>query len=52
MGVLVDSSYARSVPLALSLAEASVKIRRGPPDGGDSPDAALAVWAGPPQHAG
>jgi uncharacterized protein len=32
--------------LALSLEEASVKIRRGPPDDGDSPDAALPVWAG------
>ena len=26
--------------------EASVKIRQGPPDDGDSPDAALPVWAG------
>jgi uncharacterized protein len=32
--------------LALALAEASVKIRTGPPDDGDSPDAALPVWAG------
>lgn len=32
--------------LALSLAEASVKIRTGPPDDGDSPDAALPIWAG------
>jgi nitroimidazol reductase NimA-like FMN-containing flavoprotein (pyridoxamine 5'-phosphate oxidase superfamily) len=32
--------------LALSLAEASVKIRTGPPDDGDSPDAALGLWAG------
>ncbi len=32
--------------LALSLAEASVKIRTGPPDDGDSPDAKLPVWAG------
>ncbi len=32
--------------LALSLAEASVKIRTGPPDDGDSPDAALELWAG------
>src|SRR5207302_11276507 len=30
----------------LALAEASVKIRTGPPDDGDSPDAALPVWAG------
>ncbi|MCX5424587.1 pyridoxamine 5'-phosphate oxidase family protein [Streptomyces sp. NBC_00078] len=32
--------------LALSLEEASVKIRTGPPDDGDSDDAALGVWAG------
>ncbi|MDT7626447.1 MAG: uncharacterized protein QOF99_7348 [Pseudonocardiales bacterium] len=32
--------------LALSLAEASVKIRTGPPADGDSPDAALGLWAG------
>jgi len=32
--------------LALALDEASVKIRTGPPDDGDSPDAALGVWAG------
>jgi nitroimidazol reductase NimA-like FMN-containing flavoprotein (pyridoxamine 5'-phosphate oxidase superfamily) len=32
--------------LALSLAEASVKVRTGPPDDGDSPDAALGRWAG------
>jgi nitroimidazol reductase NimA-like FMN-containing flavoprotein (pyridoxamine 5'-phosphate oxidase superfamily) len=32
--------------LALSLDEASVKIRTGPPDDGNSPDAALGVWAG------
>jgi nitroimidazol reductase NimA-like FMN-containing flavoprotein (pyridoxamine 5'-phosphate oxidase superfamily) len=32
--------------LALSLAEASVKIRTGPPDDADSPDAALGLWAG------
>ena len=32
--------------LALSLAEASVKIRTGPPDDGDSPDADLPIWAG------
>lgn len=32
--------------LALPLAEASVKIRTGPPDDGDSPDAALGRWAG------
>jgi nitroimidazol reductase NimA-like FMN-containing flavoprotein (pyridoxamine 5'-phosphate oxidase superfamily) len=32
--------------LALDLAEASVKIRTGPPDDADSPDAALGLWAG------
>ncbi len=32
--------------LALPLAEASVKVRSGPPDDGDSPDAALGLWAG------
>ena len=32
--------------LALSLAEASVKVRSGPSDDADSPDAALGLWAG------
>ena len=32
--------------LAVSLAEASVKVRSGPPDDADSPDAALGLWAG------
>jgi nitroimidazol reductase NimA-like FMN-containing flavoprotein (pyridoxamine 5'-phosphate oxidase superfamily) len=32
--------------LALSLDEASVKIRTGPPEDGDGPDAALGLWAG------
>jgi nitroimidazol reductase NimA-like FMN-containing flavoprotein (pyridoxamine 5'-phosphate oxidase superfamily) len=32
--------------LALDLAEASVKIRTGPPDDAGSPDAALGLWAG------
>jgi nitroimidazol reductase NimA-like FMN-containing flavoprotein (pyridoxamine 5'-phosphate oxidase superfamily) len=32
--------------LALPLAEASVKIRTGPPDDADSPDAELGLWAG------
>ncbi len=32
--------------LAVSLDEASVKIRTGPPDDGDSPDAELGLWAG------
>ncbi|MFD3836305.1 pyridoxamine 5'-phosphate oxidase family protein [Streptomyces sp. NPDC058642] len=48
-------SYARSpsrkelaatTVLALSLEEASVKIRSGPPDDGDGPDAQLGLWAG------
>jgi uncharacterized protein len=37
---------AKTTLLALPLAEASVKIRTGPPDDGDTPDAALPVWAG------
>lgn len=37
---------AKTTLLALSLAEASVKIRTGPPDDGGTPDAALPVWAG------
>jgi len=37
---------AKTSLLALTLSEASVKIRTGPPDDGDSPDAALPVWAG------
>ncbi len=32
--------------LAMPLDEASVKVRTGPPDDGDSPDAALGLWAG------
>ena len=32
--------------LAMSLEEASVKLRSGPPDDGDSDDAALGLWAG------
>jgi uncharacterized protein len=32
--------------LALPLAEASVKIRTGPPSDSDSPDATLGLWAG------
>jgi hypothetical protein len=32
--------------LAVALDEASVKIRTGPPDDGDSPDTALGLWAG------
>jgi nitroimidazol reductase NimA-like FMN-containing flavoprotein (pyridoxamine 5'-phosphate oxidase superfamily) len=32
--------------LALSLGEASVKVRTGPPDDADSPDVHLGLWAG------
>ncbi|MDP9840879.1 pyridoxamine 5'-phosphate oxidase family protein [Streptosporangium lutulentum] len=32
--------------LAISLAEASVKVSSGPPDDGEGPDAALGLWAG------
>lgn len=32
--------------LALALDEASVKVRTGPPDDGDSPDAEFGLWAG------
>lgn len=32
--------------LALGLEEASVKVRTGPPDDADGPDAALGLWAG------
>jgi uncharacterized protein len=41
-----SKELAKTSLLALSLAEASVKIRTGPPDDGDTPDAALPVWAG------
>jgi nitroimidazol reductase NimA-like FMN-containing flavoprotein (pyridoxamine 5'-phosphate oxidase superfamily) len=37
---------AATTVLRLALDEASVKIRRGPPDDGDGPDGALDVWAG------
>ncbi|MFF9580753.1 pyridoxamine 5'-phosphate oxidase family protein [Streptomyces achromogenes] len=37
---------AATTVLALSLEEASVKIRTGAPDDGDGPDAALGLWAG------
>lgn len=40
-----SKELAKTSLLALALAEASVKIRSGPPDDGDSPDAALPVWA-------
>lgn len=37
---------AKTTLLALTLDEASVKVRTGPPDDADSPDAALGLWAG------
>lgn len=37
---------AKTTLLALPLDEASVKVRSGPPDDADSPDAALGLWAG------
>lgn len=37
---------AKTTLLAMSLEEASVKVRSGPPDDADSPDAALGLWAG------
>lgn len=35
-----------TIILALPLSEASVKLRSGPPDDDDSPDAAIDTWAG------
>ncbi|HEX4700797.1 MAG TPA: pyridoxamine 5'-phosphate oxidase family protein [Pseudonocardiaceae bacterium] len=40
------TELAATTLLALSLAEASVKIRTGPPDDGTGPDGALGIWAG------
>jgi nitroimidazol reductase NimA-like FMN-containing flavoprotein (pyridoxamine 5'-phosphate oxidase superfamily) len=37
---------AATTVLRMALDECSVKIRRGPPDDGDGPDAGLGVWAG------
>lgn len=37
---------AATTVLRMTLDECSVKIRRGPPDDGDGPDADLEVWAG------
>ncbi|MFI5828584.1 pyridoxamine 5'-phosphate oxidase family protein [Streptomyces sp. NPDC051578] len=37
---------AATAVLALSLDEASVKVRTGPPEDGDGPDAELGIWAG------
>jgi hypothetical protein len=41
-----DKELAATTVLRLPLEEYSVKIRRGPPDDGDGPDADLGVWAG------
>jgi len=38
--------------LVLRLDEASVKIRTGPPDDGDSPDAKLGLWGRTAAHLG
>ncbi len=41
-----DRELAATTVLRMALDECSVKIRRGPPDDGDGPDAELGVWAG------
>ncbi len=41
-----ERELAQTTVLRLGLDEASVKIRTGPPEDGDSPDAALGIWAG------
>jgi uncharacterized protein len=41
-----DKELGATTVLRLSLDEASVKVSAGPPDDGDGPDGALAVWAG------
>jgi nitroimidazol reductase NimA-like FMN-containing flavoprotein (pyridoxamine 5'-phosphate oxidase superfamily) len=41
-----DRELAATTVLRMTLDECSVKIRRGPPDDGDGPDAELDVWAG------
>ncbi|WP_327324988.1 pyridoxamine 5'-phosphate oxidase family protein [Streptomyces sp. NBC_01210] len=41
-----SKELAATALLALSLEEASVKIRTGGPDDGDGPDAELGIWAG------
>ena len=43
---LPDKELAATTVLRLALDECSVKIRRGPPDDGDGPDAGSGVWAG------
>lgn len=41
-----DKELAATTVLRMPLDEYSVKVRRGPPDDGDGPDAGLGVWAG------
>jgi nitroimidazol reductase NimA-like FMN-containing flavoprotein (pyridoxamine 5'-phosphate oxidase superfamily) len=41
-----DKELAVTTVLRFDLTEASVKVRSGPPDDGDGPDAPLPVWAG------
>ncbi len=41
-----DRELAATTVLRMVLDECSVKVRRGPPDDGDGPDAGLDVWAG------
>jgi nitroimidazol reductase NimA-like FMN-containing flavoprotein (pyridoxamine 5'-phosphate oxidase superfamily) len=41
-----ERELAATTVLRMALDECSVKIRRGPPDDGDGPDADLDVWAG------
>ena len=41
-----DQELAQTSVVALGLAEASVKVRAGPPDDGDGPDGLLSLWAG------
>lgn len=41
-----DQELAQTTVLRLSLDEASVKIRSGPPEDGDGPDGELDLWAG------
>ena len=40
------AELAQTTVVVLGLAEASVKVRAGPPDDGDGPDGLLSLWAG------
>ncbi|HEV3131766.1 MAG TPA: hypothetical protein VGY51_07370, partial [Acidimicrobiales bacterium] len=40
------AEIAATTVLRMTLDQCSVKIRRGPPDDGDGPDAELGLWAG------